>query len=180
MAESKKSPKTTGASDGESAAAHRAKKLHVDVREMSRDESLALLGRHHVGRVGISFHDLLRVELANYVYSEGWVYARTEVGEDVVTVRHHPWAVFEVDEVEGIYDWRSVEVSGAVEFLSSDVTSRDWFEFENAVRLMREVVPQVLTANDPMPQRVQLLRVHVDSIRGRESTNATPGALPRP
>ncbi|HEY5086341.1 MAG TPA: pyridoxamine 5'-phosphate oxidase family protein [Gemmatimonadaceae bacterium] len=155
-------------------------KLHVDVRELSRDEGLALLARHHVGRVGISFHDLLRVELANYVYSEGWIYARTELGEDVATVRHHPWAAFEVDEVEGIYDWRTVEVLGVVEFLSSDIHSRDWFEFENAVRVMREVVPQILTADDPMPQRVQVIRMHVDNIRGRESHSGTPRALPRP
>lgn len=153
-------------------------KLHVDVRELSRDESLALLAKHHVGRLGISFHDVIRVEIANYVYAEGWIYARTVLGADVLTVRHHPWVAFEADEIEGIYDWRSVEVSGAVEFLSSDVSSHDWFKFENAVRLLREVVPQVLTADDPMPERVQLLRMHVDNVRGRESRAGMQDSLP--
>jgi nitroimidazol reductase NimA-like FMN-containing flavoprotein (pyridoxamine 5'-phosphate oxidase superfamily) len=155
-------------------------KMHVEVRDLSRDESLALLAGHHIGRVGISFHDLLRVELAAYLYSGGWIYARTELGDDVVTVRHHPWAAFEVDEVMGIYDWRTVEAWGSVEFLSSDVHTRDWFQFENAVRLMRGVVPQILTADDPMPQRVQLVRMHVDSVRGRESHGGMTGDLPAP
>lgn len=153
-------------------------KLHVDFRVLPGDESLALLAKHHVGRLGISFHDVMRVEIANYVYAEGWIYARTVLGADVLTVRHHPWVAFEVDEVEGIYDWRSVEVSGAAEFLASDMSSHDWFKFENAVRLLRDVISQVLTADDPVAERVQLLRMHVDNVRGRESRASIQDALP--
>lgn len=155
-------------------------KLQVDVREMSRDEALALLSRHHVGHVAISFHDLVRLKICNYIYSEGWIYARTELTEDVVMARHHPWAAFQVSEIDGIYDWRSVEVWGGIEFLSSNAQGREWFEFETAVRLLQTAVPQVLTADDPMPQRVQLLRVHVDNISGRESRSTSPDSLPRP
>lgn len=162
----------------ETAVTHASGKPHVEIRELSRDESLALLARHHVGHVGISFHDLVRVEIAAYVYSEGWIYARTEMGDDVVTVKHHPWAAFEVAEVQGVYDWRSVEIWGSVEFLSADFHTRDWSEFVNAVRLMREAVPQVLTADDPLPQRVQVVRMHVDNIRGREARSGMPEAFP--
>jgi hypothetical protein len=56
--------------------------------------------------------------------------------------------------------------------------SRDWFEFENAVNLLRSAVPQILTADDPMPERVQLVRVHVDNIFGRESHSGTAATLP--
>lgn len=155
-------------------------KLRVDLREMSRDEAVALINRHHVGHIGVTFHDLMRLKLCNYIYSEGWICARTELGADLVTARHHPWAAFEVHEAESIYDWRSVEVLGAVEFLSSDMQSSDWFLFETAVNLLRTAVPQILTADDPMPQRVQLLRVHVDTILGRESRSDTPETLPAP
>lgn len=155
-------------------------KLHVNLRELTHEESIELLSLHHVGHVGVSFHDRLRLKLCNYIYSEGWIYARTELGEDLVMARHHPWAAFEVHEAVSIYDWRSVEVSGVVEFLSSDMRSGDWHEFEVAVRLLRTAVPQVLTAADPMPQRVQLLRIHVDMIVGRESTSGTPATLPVP
>lgn len=164
----------------ERGTAPRTAKLHVKLRELSRDESVELLRVHHVGHVGVSFHDRIRLKLCNYIYSEGWIYARTELGDDLVMARHHPWAAFEVHEVESIYDWRSVEVSGVVELLSSDMRSGDWLEFEAAVRLLRAAVPQVLTADDPMPQRVQLLRIHVDMIVGRESSSGTPETLPAP
>ncbi|MEO7043616.1 MAG: pyridoxamine 5'-phosphate oxidase family protein [Gemmatimonadaceae bacterium] len=153
--------------------------LHVKVRELSKDESLAILASHHVGRVGLSFHDLIKVKICNYIYSEGWIYARTELGPDLTIAQHHPWAAFEVGRAESIYDWQSVEVSGAIEFLRSDMQSRAWFEFENAVNLFRTVVPQILTADDPMPERVQLLRVHVDTIMGRESRSASAQSLPQ-
>ncbi len=176
MAESK----SRSSKGGAHAVAHESEKLHVDVREMSHDEAVALLAKHHVGRLGITFHDLVRVKLANYLYSDGWIYARTELGEDLTTVRHHPWAAFEVDEVEGLYDWRAVEVSGGIEILSSDFHSPDWTEFEIAVRLLRAAIPQVLTADDPMPQRVQVVRMHVDNIRGQESRSSGPPVHPRP
>ena len=166
--------------DDDEVHAQHSGKLSVTVRELSRDESLAILGKHHVGHVGITFHDLLRLKICNYVYSEGWIYARTELGEDLVMAKHHPWAAFEVDEVEGIYDWRSVEVWGAIEFLSSNVQSQDWFEFENAVRLLRTAVPEILTADDPMPQRIQLVRIHLDNVMGRESRVGNPRPLPQP
>ena len=169
----------SGSGDSVAAKPSRAK-LHVDLRELSHDEALELLGRHHVGHVGISFHDLVRLKLCNYIYSEGWIYVRTELGEDLIMARHHPWAAFEVHEAESVYDWRSVEVVGAVEFLSPDMQSADWFRFETAVHLLRTTVPQILTADDPMPQRVQLLRIHVDTIRGRHSRSGTPQTLPAP
>jgi len=147
---------------------------------MTRDEAIELVKLHHVGHVGISFHDLVRVKLCNYVYSEGWLYLRTELSEDLVLAKHHPWAAFEVHEARSIYDWRSVELSGAVEFLSSETGSADWYRFEAAVRVLRDKVPQILTADDPLPQRSQVLRIHVDSIVGRESSSGRPDMLPPP
>jgi nitroimidazol reductase NimA-like FMN-containing flavoprotein (pyridoxamine 5'-phosphate oxidase superfamily) len=166
--------------DDDTGHARDAGKLNVTVRDLSRDESLAILAKHHVGHVAISFHDLLRVKICNYVYSEGWIYLRAELGSDLVMAKHHPWAAFEVDEVDGIFDWRSVEVWGAIEFLSSDMQSPDWFERENAVRLLRAVVPEILTADDPLPQRSQLVRIHLDNVMGRESRVGHPRPLPQP
>lgn len=169
-----------GASTGRSdLGAVRMAALHVEVRELSKDEAVSILASHHVGRVGLSFHDLIKVKICNYIYSEGWIYARTELGPDLTIARHHPWAAFEVGRAESVYDWQSVEVSGAIEFLHSDMQSSAWYEFENAVNLFRTVVPQILTADDPMPKRVQLARVHVDTIMGRESRSGSPQALPQ-
>jgi uncharacterized protein len=151
----------------------RADAKHVVIQELSRGESEALLTKHHVGRLGISFHDRVRVELANYVYHEGWIYARTEHGSDLASMQHHPWAAFEVDEIDGMYDWRTVEVSGSIELIAKGSAFTRSSIFETAVQLMRAVVPAVLTSDDPIPERVQILRIHVDEIRGRDARSGT-------
>src|SRR5690349_15736001 len=79
-------------------------------RELPRDECDALLARNHVGRVAFSFHDRVDLEPVHYVYAEGWIHGRTAPGAKVAVLRHHPWVAFEVDEVEGLFDWQSVVV----------------------------------------------------------------------
>lgn len=166
--------------DRDAVHARSSGELNVTVRDLSHDESLAILARHHVGRVGITFHDHFRLKICNYLYSENWIYARAELGDDLVMAEHHPWAAFEVDEVDGILDWRSVEVRGAIEFLTSDMQSHDWFEFENAVHLLRNAVPEILRADDPSPKRIHLVRIHLDDVVGRESRVGNPRPLPQP
>ena len=78
-------------------------------RELPRDECDALLARNHVGRVAFSFHDRVDLEPVHYVYAEGWIHGRTAPGAKVAVLRHHPWVAFEVDEVEGLFRWRSAE-----------------------------------------------------------------------
>ena len=143
--------------------------MRVETRTLSRDDALALLARHHVGRIGLGLHDLIRVELTPYLYANDWIYVRTSLGEDLDVIRRHPWAAFEVDEIESVFDWRTAEVAGAMEILSSDPQSPHRFEFEQAVGLLRAAVPSILTAEDAYPERVQLLRIHVDTVNGRDS-----------
>jgi len=54
----------SGHGDSVAATPGRAK-LHVDLRELSNDEAVEMLSQHHVGHVGISFHDLVRLKLCN-------------------------------------------------------------------------------------------------------------------
>jgi hypothetical protein len=151
----------------------------VRVRELERAEAEALLARHHVGSMAISFHDRVRTALVNYVYADGWIYGRMEDGPDLATVKHHLWVAFEVREVDGIYDWRTVSVNGSVELLSDHGGTHEAAEFRQALERIRSVVPAVFTKRDPMPQRVQLFRLFADEIVGREARSSSgAGDLP--
>lgn len=154
--------------------------MRADVTTLTRDDALALIARHHVGRIGTGLHDLMRVELTPYLYANGWIYVRTSVGTDLDIIRRHPWAALEVDEIESVSDWRSAEATGAVEILTSDPEAEadHRFEFEQAVRLLRDAVPSILTADDVYPERVQILRIHVDTIRGRASRTIEGEKIP--
>ena len=141
-------------------------------RELSREEGEALLGRTHVGRLAYSFHDQVDIEPIHFVYADGWIYGRTSHGTKLTTIAHNRWVAFETDEVDSLFEWRSVVVKGAVYLLepgqTRDPSGTDGYE--RALELLRGVIPETLTEQDPTPHRTILFRVAVDSMVGREAT----------
>lgn len=152
--------------------------IHVTTRQLDPPTMTELLARHHVGRMAFSLHDRLSIVLVNYVYSAGWIYARMEAGSELTTLLHNKWVAFEADEVEGVYDWRTVTVNGSVQFLSDGPHAGDARDFKTAAKLIQSVVPAALTAADPMSNRVQLFRVHVDQLMGTEARSNARDSLP--
>ena len=139
-------------------------------RDLSRDECDALLTRNHVGRVAFSFHDRVDLEPVHYVYAEGWIHGRTAPGAKVAVLRHHPWVAFEVDEVEGLFDWQSVVVHGVVDMPAADGSPADRDAYERILTHIRTVLPTALSESDPAPERVLPFRIHVDTISGRAAS----------
>ena len=153
--------------------------VHVETRSLEQREVESILSKHHTGRMAFAFHDRIAIELVNYVYDDGWIYARIEHGPALATLRHHQWVAFEVDELKTVFDWRCVTVHGSIQFLSDDRSSPEWRDFNRAAELIRAEVPSVLTRSDPLPDRTQIYRIHVDELVGRESRSTAPEQLPR-
>lgn len=86
----------------------------------------------------------------------------------MATVDHSRWVALEVDEVKGPFDWCSVVVHGALYRLTRDTHKEE--EIAHAVELLRSVVPETGTEDDPTPSRKILFRIHVDEIRGRAAS----------
>ena len=141
-------------------------------RELTRAECDALLVRNNVGRIAFTFHDHVDLEPVHYVYADGWLHGRTAPGTKIVALRHHPWVAFEVDEIEGLFDWRSVIVHGAVDLPDPDGSPADREAYARTLEHIRSLVPDALTGADPSPQRLLPFRIHIDTITGRAaSTN---------
>jgi len=140
-----------------------------EFRELTTDECETVLARNHVCRIAYSFHDRVDIEPIHYVYGDGKLYARTSPGSKVVTLRHNRWVAFEVDEVDGVFDWRSVVAHGTVEVLTAE--NADPAAWHEALRLLRRVVPHALTPRDPVPSRSVVLRIHVNELSGREASS---------
>ncbi len=151
-------------------AAHR--KRHASFRELSQVESERVLMRNHVGRIAYSFHDRVNIEPIHYVFDDGWLYGRTSHGEKLTIIEHHPWVAFEVDEVRDVYDWRSVVVKGAFYIIGDPGSEPEDPAFVRGVELMRALVPEVLTQDDPTPFRRSVFRIHIDEVTGREAVGA--------
>lgn len=153
-------------------------RIQVTKRTLDRRDAEQLLATHHTGRMAFAFHDRIVMTLVNYVYANGWIYARLERGPTLSTLRHHQWVAFEVDEIVGVYDWRTVIVHGSVQLLADDRSSPEWRDFNHALELLRGQVPSILTNDDPQPERQQIYRIHLDECLARESTSNAVQTLP--
>lgn len=143
-----------------------------EIRALTQRECTALLGRHSVGRIAFTFHDRVDIQPLNYVYEAGWIYGRTSDGGKLATLAHHPWVAFEVDEVRGPFDWASVVVHGSFHPLDPDRWQADAAVEARTLSLLRQLVPETFTPDDPAPARNVLFRIAVGDMTGRL---ATPG-----
>ena len=84
---------------------------------------------------------------------------------------HDRWVAFEVDEIDARFDWRSVVVKGAVYLLRADGSEMERTQYATGVEMVRRVVPEAFTADDPLPERAILFRIHVDELTGRAATS---------
>jgi hypothetical protein len=138
-------------------------------RELSKDECLDVLRRNHYGRIAFTLHDRVDVEPLHYVLEGEWLYLRTSAGTKVSTLTHGPFVAFEVDEVRAPFDWTSVVVKGTVYFISGVAGVDDPKEHAKAVRVLRRLVPETMTPQDPAPSRNVILRISLNEVHGRAS-----------
>lgn len=134
-------------------------------RELSREECLDVLRRNLYGRIAFTLHDRVDVEPVHYVYDGDWLYIRTSKGTKVATLRRGPWVAFEVDEVRGPFDWTSVVVKGTVYFIGAEDTA----VHAHALKVLRRLMPEAMTPDDPVPSRNVLLRISLNELHGRGS-----------
>lgn len=141
-------------------------------RELSPQECTELLLRHQIGRLAVAHRDRIELVPIHYVYDDGWLYGRTAAGAKIEMVSHNRWVAFEIDEVRGLFDWASVVVKGGLYLLRKDGSEHEQAIYEKGVAMVRRIIPEALTADDPLPERALLFRIHVDELSGRI---ATPG-----
>lgn len=143
------------------------------ISELERDEIDAILARNHVGRIGYTRGRRIDIQPVHYVFSDGWIYGRTSFGakyEALGQTAYHWWpVVFEVDEVDDLFHWRSVLVHGGFYALSRDGTDEERETWIRALELLRTLVPETLRTNDPAPHRSVLFRIAAQEASGRMS-----------
>lgn len=159
-----------GPKAGATAAMLAARAGDVVIRELSREEIEAILARNRVGRVAFSFHDRVDIQPIHFIYERGWIYGRTSEGEKIATVTHNQWVAFEIDEVNALFDWRSVVVHGSFWIINPRGSPRAEEQWAKAAKLVEQIVPGALTENDPVAFRHTLFRIAVGDARGREAT----------
>lgn len=135
--------------------------------ELSRDECLALLDRNRLGRIAFSRKDIVDIEPIGYVHDDGWLYGRTQPGTKIEVLTHNRWVAFEVDEVRDTFDWASVVVKGGFYIVRAVGSAQEQEVYERAIGILRRAMPEAFTADDPIPERAIVFRIHIDEISGR-------------
>jgi nitroimidazol reductase NimA-like FMN-containing flavoprotein (pyridoxamine 5'-phosphate oxidase superfamily) len=148
------------------------------IRELPPDVARALLARHHVGRLAFAFHDRVDVEPIHFAMPQGRVFFRTAPGSKLTTLRHNRWVALEVDEVEGLFTWRSAVAHGTVYELHFDGPEVERAAYRLALDALRDLVPGTMRRGDPVPHRDVIIELRIDRITGREASPQPP--LPPP
>jgi len=146
----------------------------VQIRELSREEIEPILQRNRVCRIAFSFHDRVDIQPIHYIYHRGWLYGRTSEGEKISTLKHNQWVALEIDEVDGLFEWRSVVIHGSFWILHPRGSPRAEELWAKAVKLVAEIVPGALTDTDPVGFRHTLFRIAVGDAQGREAKLQPP------
>lgn len=139
-------------------------------RDLDPKECVALLERQVVGRLAYTMKDRVDIEPIHYVHDDGWLYGRTQPGTKLEVVTHNRWVCVEVDEVEALFDWRSVVVKGGFYLLRKDGSPQERENYERGLRMVRQLVPEAMTPDDPLPERAIIFRIHIDEMFGRAAS----------
>jgi nitroimidazol reductase NimA-like FMN-containing flavoprotein (pyridoxamine 5'-phosphate oxidase superfamily) len=143
----------------------------AEFRDLTFDESHAILERHNVGRIAYPINDGVDIQPIHYVFDDVWVYARTSRGHKFAALANNSLCAFEVDEVRGLFDWESVVIKGKFELLDPLLASQD--AYSRGLELMRALVPDTFTDLDPAPHRSILFRIRTSDMTGRSSRSAS-------
>jgi nitroimidazol reductase NimA-like FMN-containing flavoprotein (pyridoxamine 5'-phosphate oxidase superfamily) len=152
----------------------------VSFRDLTSLEIERMLRRNHVGRIAFAQHDKVDIEPISYVYEDGALYCRTAPGTKLNVLATHPWVALELDEISGPLDWRSVVVKGTVYLVEQGEAPQLKEAYDHAVQVIRTLMPEAFTENDPVPFRTILFRLHIHELHGRAAESGGHGKHPTP
>ena len=135
------------------------------VRELTAEETTALLTRNRVGRIAFCWHDRVDIEPIHYVYDAPWIFGRTSIGAKLLALAHNQWCAFETDDVRDLFHWQSVIIKGPFSALNSALGESE--KYTRAVTALRKLLPTALTDVDPVPERNIVFGIHANEIHGK-------------
>ena len=145
---------------------------------LTPDDCAQILERNHVGRLAFMNREGVDIEPLGYVARGNWIFLRSAYGAKLEALAHNPYVAFEVDEIKGPLDWRSVVAHGTIYLLPPDGAPIEQREAHRAVEAIRSLIPEALTEKDPVPERQIVYGLHIDRVDGRMAQSSAKRSLP--
>ena len=129
-----------------------------------------LLSRNNVARVAFMGNGRVEMMPVHYVFAEGRIFGRIALGTKYLTWLVRNDVVFEADESDGLFDWRSVIVRGRVSILRSRGSDGALAAYQQALEAIRTLIPDAMMERDPTPYRGFVFAIDPLEITGREAS----------
>jgi nitroimidazol reductase NimA-like FMN-containing flavoprotein (pyridoxamine 5'-phosphate oxidase superfamily) len=136
-------------------------------RALKKAEIESVLARNNVARLAYLLDGRVDIEPIHYVFADRTIYGRTAPGTKLSALAHDYWVAVEVDEVDALFDWRSVVAHGGFHRIPPDQPGTQKVLWEHAVEVLRQLIPKALTADDPTPHRTVIFRIPIQKAAGR-------------
>ena len=111
---------------------------------LSDEQIDMVLSEEVVGRIGCYANERIYVVPVLYAYEGGYVYGHTGEGRKLRMMRSNPQVCFEVEQIDGLREWRTVIATGHFEELHGP-------EADRAERLLVERLKSLLATGESQP-----------------------------
>ncbi len=140
-------------------------------RTLDRAEIEEVLARNNVARLAYILEGHVDIEPIHYVFADDTLYGRTAPGTKLSALGQDYWVAVEVDEVDALFDWRSVVVHGGFHRIPPDQPGTQEVLWSRALELLRGLIPDALTVDDPTPHRTVIFRIPIQRAAGRAASS---------
>lgn len=140
------------------------------IRNLTEREMNFVLARNSVGRIAYQGDGRVELVPVHYAYVEGGFVGRTSLGGKYLSWLTRDQVVLGVDEIDGLFDWRSVLVRGTVRILSPRGSAQERAAHAEAAAAIRSIIPGSFTERDPTPYRSAIFAIAPREMTGRAAT----------
>jgi uncharacterized protein len=148
----------------------------VLIQDLTRQASLELLARTHLGRLACTQGTQPYVVPVHFAYEDSALYSFATLGQKIEWMRANPLVCVEVDEIVGQQQWVSVIVFGRYEELP------DTPEYQGARAVAHKLLQKTAmwwepayVESTPRPVVAVFYRIHVVRITGHRATPRAGG-----
>ena len=150
------------------------------VQDLTRQESLALLARTRLGRLGCTQGSQPYVVPVYFAYEDNALYSFATLGQRIEWMRANPLVCIEVDEIVDQQQWESVIVFGRYEELPD---TSEWQGARAVAYQLLQKSPmwwepayvQSIHGGTPRPLVPIVYRIHIARITGHRATARARG-----
>ncbi len=142
---------------------------HGKISILDPRENLEILERNYYGHLGCTDSDQAYVTPVTYAMEDGYIYSHSKPGHKISLMRDHPKVCLQVEEIQNLFNWKSVLINGIFEELN-DIQSAMGMRL--LIKRITSLVSQPKFSNieidtDAIFASAIVYRIKIENISGR-------------